>query len=68
MPRILSVTVDERLIEVSVPDDMLAGVQAFYQKMDRDMDGGWRMGPEFVERPGRVQHCQIATNKLLTRR
>jgi hypothetical protein len=66
MPKKLAVSVDERSLEVSVPDDMLADAQAFYQKMDRDMDGGWQMGPEFVENPDRVQRCQIAANKLLT--
>jgi hypothetical protein len=45
---------------------MLAEARAFYQKMDRDMDGGWQMGPEYVENPDRVQRCQIAANKLLT--
>jgi hypothetical protein len=66
MPRKLAVSVDDRSLEVSVPDDMLAEAQAFYRKMDRDMEGGWQMGPEFVERPDREQRCQIAANKLLT--
>jgi hypothetical protein len=66
MPKKLAISVDERSLEVSVPDDMLAGAQAFYQKMDSDMDGGWQMGPEYIEHPDREQRCQIVANKLLT--
>lgn len=39
--------------------------QGFFRKMDRDMDGGKRMGPEFVYEPDGVQRCQIVAERLL---
>lgn len=64
MPR-LTVVVDERVLAVEVPQDMLDEAAGFFQKMDRDMDCGWQMGPEFIEAPDRTQRCQVAANKLL---
>ena len=61
----LNVTVDGRTQAVEVPPDMLTEAGEFFRKMDRDMDVGWRMGPEFVENPDSVNRCQIAADKLL---
>lgn len=61
----LDVIIDSRTHRIEVPQDMLAEGETFFQKMDRDMDGGWQMGPEFVESPSTTQRCQIAANKLL---
>ncbi len=36
-----------------------------FDKMDRDMDAGWKMGPDYVENPNRLQRGQIAASKLL---
>lgn len=62
----LNVIVDERACVVDVPPQVLAEAEDFFRKMDRDMDRGWQMGPEFVEHPDPEQRCQIAANKLLT--
>ncbi len=61
----LTVIVDDKTSWIDVPEDMLAEGEEFFQKMDRDMDGGWRMGPEFIERPDQVDRCRIAADKLL---
>ncbi len=61
----LDVIIDSRTHRIEVPQDMLTEGETFFQKMDRDMDGGWQMGPEFVESPNTAQRCQIAANKLL---
>lgn len=60
----LDVIIDDKNHRIEVPADML-GADDFFQKMNRDMDDGWQMGPEFVERPDAAQRCQIAANKLL---
>ena len=62
----LNIIVDERALAVDVPPHMLHEAEDFYRTMDRDMDHGWQMGPEFIESPDKVQRCQIAANKLLT--
>lgn len=61
----LDVDAGGRRLALEVEPTMLADAEAFFSKMDRDMDGGWRMGPEWIERPDRVQRCQIAADKLL---
>lgn len=61
----LDVIIDSKTHRIDVPQDMLDEGEAFFQKMDRDMDSGWQMGPEFVESPDTTQRCQIAANKLL---
>ena len=61
----LNVIVDERVFAVNVPPPMLLEAEDFFRKMDTDMDRGWQMGPEFIEKPDKLQRCQIAANKLL---
>lgn len=61
----LDVIIDSKTHRIEVPQDMLADGEDFFQKIDRDMDAGWQMGPEFVESPTPAQRCQIAANKLL---
>jgi hypothetical protein len=61
----LEVDAGGQRLALEVEPTMLTDAEAFFAKMDRDMDGGWRMGPEWVERPDRVQRCQIAADKLL---
>lgn len=61
----LNVVVDERTVQVDVPEEVLQEAEEFFQKMDRDMDRGWQMGMEFIERPNAVQRCQIAADRLL---
>jgi len=61
----LDVMIDNRTHRIEVPPDVLDEGETFFQKMDRDMDSGWQMGPEYVESPNTMQRCQIAANKLL---
>ncbi len=61
----LRVIIDEREHDIDVPAGLLAEAEEFFDKMDSDMDRGWRMGPEFIERPSQTQRCQIAADKLL---
>ena len=63
---ILKVIVDEKTIPIEVPDYMLVEAEAFYNKMDLDMDAGWQMSREWVDNPDNVQRCQIAADKILT--
>jgi len=62
----LDVIIDDKNHRIDVPPEMLTEAETFFEKMERDMDAGWQMGPEFVEHPDRNQRCQIAASKLLT--
>lgn len=61
----LDVIIDDKTHSIEIPADMLSDAEEFFRKMDSDMDRGWQMGPEFIEKPDTRQRCQIAANKLL---
>lgn len=62
----LDAVIDDQTHRIDIPAEMLDEGEEFFARMDRDMDRGWQMGPEFVEHPDTVQRCQIVANKLLT--
>jgi len=61
----LTINVDGQSYPVDVPDDVVAEAHAVFEKMDRDMDGGWQMSREWVDRPDTLMRCQIAADRLL---
>ena len=63
---ILNVVIDDQLLELNVPQEFLDQAQDFFAKMDADMDRGWQVNREWVERPERMLRAQIAADKLLT--
>lgn len=63
---ILQVQVGEDSFRVRVPEEVLDTARPFFARLDADMDRGWQMSREFVERPDRLQRCQIVADKLLT--
>jgi len=62
----LKIVIDDRASVLEIPPEVITDGEEFFQKMDRDMDKGWRMGPEFVENLTQVNRCQIAADKILT--
>lgn len=63
---ILKVVIDDQLLELNVPADFVAKAQDFLARMDADMDRGWQVNREWVERPDTLLRAQVAANKLLT--
>jgi len=63
---ILNVAIDDQLLQLNVPEAFLDQARDFFAKMDEDMDGGWQVNREWVEKPDRLLRAQIAANKLLT--
>ena len=62
----LQVLIEGESYQIQLPNGMLEEAQEFFQKMDRDMDGGWQMSREYVENPNQLERCQIAADKLYT--
>ena len=60
------VVVADQVYAVEVPEQLMHEAAGFHAKLDRDMDRGWQMSREFVERPDRLQRCQIVADRLLT--
>jgi hypothetical protein len=63
---ILNVLLDSESHPIEVPDDVLERAEEFFEKMDRDMDNGWQIGREWVDRPDQTHRCQVAADRLLT--
>lgn len=63
---LLKAIIDDRIYELNVPDALIGQAQPFFEKLDQDMDAGWQMSREWVEKPDRLQRCQIVADKLLT--
>lgn len=56
---------EEEHFTINVNQEDIASGRPFFAQMDRDMDGGWRMGPEFVHKPDIMQRCQIVAERLM---
>lgn len=63
---LLKAIIDEHVYELNVPDVLISEAAPFFDQLDRDMDKGWQMSREWVDRPDRLQRCQIVADKLLT--
>jgi len=61
----LQVYIDDAIVPVALPPNLVEEAADFFARMDSDMDKGWQMGREWVESPNTVQRCQIAADKLL---
>jgi hypothetical protein len=60
------VVIGEQVYAIEVPETLLREAAEFHDQLDSDMDRGWQMSREFVERPDRLQRCQIVADRLLT--
>lgn len=61
----LKIIIENKTKELEVPDDIFISGKPFFEKMDKDMNRGWQMGPEFIEQPTQTNRCQIAAEKIL---
>ncbi len=61
----LQVIVEDEVKPVEIPEYVFKEGEEFFAKMDADMDGGWQMSRNWVEKPNRVQRCQIAADRLM---
>ena len=62
----LNIIVDGRSNAFDVPDSLLTEAVDYFEKLDADMDKGWQMSRDWVEKPDAEQRCQIAADKILT--
>ncbi|MDH5387467.1 MAG: hypothetical protein OEY06_03340 [Gammaproteobacteria bacterium] len=61
----LNIIVDGRTNAFEVPDELLSEASDFFDQMNADMDKGWQMSRDWVEKPNAEQRCQIAADKIL---
>ena len=63
---ILKVVVEDQVHPVTVPDAIVRDAEDFFSKLDSDMDQGWQMSRDWVDKPNLEQRCQIVGDKMLT--
>jgi hypothetical protein len=63
---ILKAIIDDQIYSLDVPDTVIAQGEEFFAELDRDMDKGWQMSRDWVDRPSQIQRGQIVADKLLT--
>jgi hypothetical protein len=61
----LNIIVDGRSSDFEVLDELLVEAKDFFEKLDSDMDKGWQMSRDWVQKPNAEQRCQIAADKIL---
>lgn len=61
----LNLIIDSKQAQVEVPQAVLEQGHDFFAKIDKDMDHGWKMGPEFVANPDTKQRIQIVADRIL---
>jgi hypothetical protein len=61
---ILNVYIEDRHYPLDVPEALLSDAEEFYAKMDSDMDQGWQMSRQWVDKPSTMERCQIVADKL----
>jgi len=62
----LLVIVDEWQRQLDISPEVMEQGHDFFDMVNKDMDKGWKMGPEYFENPDRDQRIQIAADRLLT--
>jgi len=63
---LLKAIIEDQEFSLEVPDQVIMEGEAFFAKMDADMDQGWQMSRDWVANPSPVERCQIVGDKLLT--
>ncbi|MEZ5448958.1 MAG: hypothetical protein R3E89_08130 [Thiolinea sp.] len=66
MNRQLSIYINNAVRDISVPEAMLTEAEAFFARMDADMDQGYQMSRTWVEHPNLEQRCQIVADRILS--
>ncbi|MCB1866745.1 MAG: hypothetical protein KDG50_15105 [Chromatiales bacterium] len=62
----LELVVEEVVIPLDVPDNIIAGASEFFDRLDRDLDAGWQMSRDWIASPDRDQRVQIVAHRLLS--
>jgi len=63
---ILKILFDEQSVSLNIEEDFLQKANAFFDKMDEDMNNGWQIGRDWIEKPNFNQRLTIVADKLLT--
>ncbi|MBI5040955.1 MAG: hypothetical protein HZB57_07100 [Gammaproteobacteria bacterium] len=60
-----NVMIDDQTYPFDIPQFILDEGEEFFAKLDRDMDRGYQMSRTWVEKPDRLNRCQIVADRIL---
>ncbi|MGE0079814.1 MAG: hypothetical protein AB7U81_00790 [Thiohalomonadaceae bacterium] len=61
----LTIYAEGQTMPLEVPEAIITDGHAFFDKLDSDMDRGWQMSHQWVDRPDLRQRSQIVADHLL---
>ncbi|MEN8177950.1 MAG: hypothetical protein ABFS39_04955 [Pseudomonadota bacterium] len=62
----LNLIIDDWSMNLEITDEYMQTMGDSFDKLDRDMDKGRRLGQQFIKGLNQTQRCQIAADKLLS--
>jgi len=62
---LITLSFDDEIYDIDVPDKLIADAQDFYAKMNTDMDKGWQISRTWIENLNTQQRCQVVAEKIL---
>ena len=62
----LRIQINDTTRDIDVPQFMLDEGEDFFAQMDQDMNNGYQMSRQWVDKPDQEQRCQIVADKILT--
>lgn len=65
-PVALDIFIQDEHYRLDLDPAIVTYAAEFFGSMDRDLDGGCRMGPRYVENPTPAQRAQYAADRLLS--
>ncbi|HEC18894.1 MAG TPA: hypothetical protein ENI97_06070 [Gammaproteobacteria bacterium] len=60
----LKIIIEDNIYSVDIPEDVTQNGETFFSKLDSDMDKGWQMSRQWVDKPDSLQRCQIVADRL----
>lgn len=61
----LTIHAEGHVMPLEVPEAVVSDGNAFFDKLDSDMEAGWQMSHQWVDRPNARQRSQIVADRLL---
>ncbi len=65
MSRDIALIIDSYSTLISIPDEVIKDGEEFFSIMDKDMDQGWKVGPEYFENPDQATRIKIVADRLM---
>ena len=62
---ILNIRIEDQNYPVDVPDQIVNEADGYFAMLDQDMDKGWQMSRDWVDKPDQEQRCQIIADRIL---